>query len=83
MGKRKGKYIMKDRIEKVLDKVRPSLQSDGGDVKLIDVDEKEGIVKVKLMGACGGCPMSQMTLTFGVEKAIKEEIPEIKKVIAV
>ena len=74
---------MKDRIEKVLDKVRPSLQSDGGDVKLIDVDEKEGIVKVKLTGACGGCPMSQMTLTFGVEKAIKEEIPEIKKVIAV
>jgi Fe-S cluster biogenesis protein NfuA len=74
---------MKDRIEKVLDKVRPSLQFDGGDVKLIDVDEKEGIVKVKLTGACGGCPMSQMTLTFGVEKAIKEEIPEIKKVIAV
>lgn len=74
---------MKDRIEKALEKIRPSLQFDGGDVKLIDVDEKEGIVKVKLTGACGGCPMSQMTLTFGVEKAIKEEIPEIKKVIAV
>jgi len=74
---------MKDRIEKALDKIRPSLQFDGGDVELIDVDEKEGIVKVKLTGACGGCPMSQMTLTFGVEKAIKEEIPEIKKVIAV
>jgi len=82
MGQMKGN-IMKDRIEKVLDKVRPSLQSDGGGVELIDVDEKEGIVKVKLTGACGGCPMSQMTLTFGVEKALKEAIPEIKKVIAV
>jgi len=74
---------MKEKVEKVLEKVRPSLRFDGGDVELVDVDEKEGIVKVKLTGACRGCPMSQMTLTLGVEKAIREEVPGIKKVVAV
>lgn len=74
---------MRERIEKALGKIRPSLQLDGGDVELVDVDEKEGIVKVRLRGACGGCPMSQMTLTYGIEQAIKKEVPEIKKVVAV
>lgn len=74
---------MRDRIEKALQKIRPSLQFDGGDVELVDINEKDGIVKVRLSGACGGCPMSQMTLTYGIEQAVKEEVPEVKKVIAV
>ena len=73
---------MKERVEAALNKIRPSLQADGGNVELVDVTA-EGIVKVKLTGACGGCPMSQMTLKMGIERVIKEEIPEIKEVIAV
>jgi len=69
---------MKERVEAVLNKIRPSLQADGGDVKLIDV--AGGIVKVALTGACGTCPMSQMTLKMGVERVLKEAIPEIKRV---
>lgn len=74
---------MREKIEKALQKIRPSLQFDGGDVELVDINEKDGIVKVRLSGACGGCPMSQMTLTYGIEQAVKEEVPEVKKVIAV
>ena len=73
---------MRERVEAVLNKVRPSLQADGGGVELVEVTS-DGIVKVKLTGACGGCPMSQMTLKMGIEKAIKQEIPEIKEVVAV
>lgn len=73
---------MREKVESVLDKLRPALQADGGDVKLVDVSD-EGIVKVKLQGACAGCPMSQMTLKMGIEAAIKEQIPEIKEVISV
>ncbi|MEK6727092.1 MAG: NifU family protein [Candidatus Omnitrophota bacterium] len=72
---------MRERIEKALDEIRPALQADGGDVELVEV--KDGIVKVRLKGACGGCPMSSMTLSMGVEKAIKRVVPEIKKVEAV
>jgi len=72
---------MNERVEKVLDKVRPSLIADGGNVELVEV--KDGVVKVKLTGACRGCPMSQMTLKMGIEKFLKKEIPEIKEVIAV
>lgn len=73
---------MKEKIEAALNKIRPNLQMDGGDVQLVDVSP-DGIVKVKLTGACQGCPMSQMTLTAGVEKIIRQEVPEVKKVIAV
>lgn len=69
---------MKEQVKQVLDKIRPSLQADGGDVELVDVEN--GIVKVKLKGACAGCPMSQMTLKNGIERLIKKEIPEIKSV---
>ncbi len=69
---------MKEEVEKALDKVRPALQADGGDVELVDV--QDGIVSVKLTGACGGCPMSQMTLKNGIERAIKEVVPDIKEV---
>jgi Fe-S cluster biogenesis protein NfuA len=72
---------MKEKIESALNDIRPSLQMDGGDVELVDV--KDGIVKVRLTGACGGCPMSQVTLKEGIERAIKQRVPEIKDVIAV
>lgn len=74
---------MRKQVEDVLEKyIRPSLRMDGGDVELVDVDENEGVVKVRLTGACGGCPMSQMTLQMGVERVLKEKIPEVKAVVA-
>jgi Fe-S cluster biogenesis protein NfuA len=72
---------MLERVKKVLDKIRPSLQADGGDVKLISVEDN--VVKVQLTGACGGCPFSQMTLKMGIERTLKEEIPEVKEVISI
>ncbi|MCK8825140.1 NifU family protein [Fuchsiella alkaliacetigena] len=69
---------MKEKIEAALDKVRPSLEADGGGVELVEVEDK--VVKVKLTGACGGCPMSQMTLKNGIERVLKEEVPEVEKV---
>jgi Fe-S cluster biogenesis protein NfuA len=72
---------MREKVEKALDKIRPSLMADGGNVELVDVED--GKVKVRLTGACGGCPMSQMTLKMGIERLLKQEIPEIKEVIAV
>lgn len=73
---------MKEKVEKALDKIRPALIADGGNVELVDVQE-DGLVKVRLTGACGGCPMSQLTLKMGIEKHLKKEIPEVKEVIAV
>lgn len=73
---------MRDRVEKALEKVRPMLIADGGNVELIDVTS-DGVVKLKLKGSCGCCPMSQMTLKMGIERIIKEEVPEIKEVIAI
>lgn len=74
---------MKDRVEKALDLIRPALQNDGGNVELVDVDEEAGIVRLKLVGACGSCPMSQLTLRMGVERVLKEQVPEVKEVQAV
>jgi Fe-S cluster biogenesis protein NfuA len=73
---------MKEQVEAALNKIRPALNADGGDVKLIDVSD-DGIVKVQLTGACGGCPMSQMTLKMGIEKTLKEEVPEVKEVVSI
>jgi Fe-S cluster biogenesis protein NfuA len=70
--------IMKEKVQAVMNKIRPMLQADGGDVELIDVEN--GIVKVRLTGACKGCPMSQMTLKNGIERLLKKEIPEVKAV---
>lgn len=75
--------MMRERIEKALDNIRPALQADGGDIRLVDVDEAKGIVSVQLQGACAGCPSSQITLAMGVERAIKEEVPEVKEVVSV
>ncbi len=72
---------MKENVDKVLDKIRPSLMADGGNVELVDVED--GVVKVRLTGACSGCPMSQMTLKMGIERLIKQELPEIQEVVAV
>lgn len=74
---------MKNKIQKVLDETRKHLQADGGDVELVDYDEKTGVVKVHLKGACASCPMAQITLSEGIGKTIKEQIPEVKDVIAV
>jgi Fe-S cluster biogenesis protein NfuA len=71
---------MKEQVKKVLDTIRPALQADGGDIELVDVDEDKGIVKVRLQGACGHCPMSRMTLKHGVEARLKKEIPQVKSV---
>ena len=72
---------MRERVEKALEKVRPMLQADGGDIELVDIS-KDGVVKVKLTGACGCCPMSQMTLKNAVEQKLKKEVPGIKGVIS-
>jgi len=72
---------MKEDVEKVLNEIRPGLQADGGDVELVDVND--GVVKVRLVGACGSCPMSQMTLKMGIEEALKAKIPEVKEVVGV
>lgn len=71
--------MLKERVQEVLDKIRPSLQNDGGDVQLVDVTE-DGIVKVQLKGTCAGCPHSQMTLKMGIERLLKEHIAEVKSV---
>ena len=72
---------MKEKVETALDKIRPMLQADGGDIELVDIEA--GVVKVRLRGACAGCPMSQMTLKNGVERLLKEQIPEVISVESV
>ncbi len=69
---------MKEKVEEAISTIRPMLQADGGDIELIDI--VDGVVKVRLQGACAGCPMSQMTLKNGIEKVLIEKIPEIKSV---
>ncbi len=68
-------------VQQVIDKIRPSLQADGGDVELVEVED--GVVRVRLQGACAGCPMSQMTLKNGIEKMLKKELPEVQSVESV
>jgi Fe-S cluster biogenesis protein NfuA len=73
---------MREKVQKVIDKVRPTLKADGGDVELVDVSP-DGVVKVKLTGACGSCPMATMTLQYTIIKTLKEEVPEVKEVLSV
>jgi Fe-S cluster biogenesis protein NfuA len=73
---------MKEEVQKAINIIRPNLQADGGDVELVDVSA-DGVVKVRLTGACHGCPMSQMTLKMGIEKIIKQQVPGIKEVVSV
>lgn len=74
--------MLREKVESALDQVRPSLLADGGNVELVDVTD-DGVVKVRLKGACAGCPMSQLTLSQGIERHLKNAVPEIKKVEAV
>ena len=74
--------MLKEKVQEVLEKLRPLLQRDGGDVELVEVQD-DGVVKVRLVGACSGCPMSTMTLKNAIEATIKQEIPEIKSVESV
>jgi Fe-S cluster biogenesis protein NfuA len=77
-----GRDIMNnEKVKTVLDQIRPALQADGGDVELIGVED--GIVSVRLTGACGGCPMSTMTLKMGIERLLKQKLPEVKEVVSV
>ncbi len=74
---------MKEKVEQAIEKIRPSLQADGGGVELIAVDENTGIVKVQLTGACSGCPMATQTLKNGIERVVKKEVPEVTEVVSV
>jgi Fe-S cluster biogenesis protein NfuA len=74
---------LRARVQEALDKIRPGLQSDGGDAELVDVDPETGIASIRMTGACGGCPMSTMTLKMGIERTIRASVPEIKEVVAV
>jgi Fe-S cluster biogenesis protein NfuA len=74
---------VREKVEKAIESIRGYLQADGGDVELVEVIENEGIVKVRLTGACGSCPMSQMTLQMGIERVLKQQVPEVKRIIAV
>jgi len=73
---------MKENVQKVLDLIRPALQADGGDVELVDITD-DGVVSVKLTGACGSCPMSTMTLKMGIERTLRDKVPEVKEVVQV
>lgn len=74
---------VEEKVKAALEKIRPSLQADGGDVELVGVNEDNGVVTVRLTGACGGCPMATMTLKQGIERTLKQEVPEVKQVVAV
>lgn len=74
---------LRQRVQDALDKIRPGLMADGGDAELIDVDAESGVATIRMVGACGGCPMSTMTLKMGIERTIRAHVPEIKEVVAV
>jgi Fe-S cluster biogenesis protein NfuA len=82
MIKEKKEIKIKEKVEEAIKDIRPSLRADGGDLELVEVTE-EGVVKVRLMGACSGCMMSQVTLKAGIESYLKQQVPEVKEVIAV
>ena len=82
MEDKKHGEIMKEKVEQALEKIRPSLQADGGDVKLVSVDDN-GVVRVQMQGACYGCPMAQITLQQGIKANLQEMVPEVTDVVAV
>ena len=79
----KAEGSMAERVQEVIDKIRPLLQADGGDIELVEANEKTGVVSVRLQGACKGCPGAAMTLKMGVERHLKEKVPEVTEVVAV
>lgn len=71
---------LRDNVEAAIDEIRPALHMDGGDCEIVNVDEQEGMVSLRLLGACGGCPMSTLTLRHGIERIVKERVPQIRQV---
>ena len=74
---------MRHRIEKALDKVRPALKADGGDARVVECDEASGNVSIEMLGACGGCPLSQLDFVYAIESLIRREVPEVRDIVAV
>jgi Fe-S cluster biogenesis protein NfuA len=74
---------MRPRVEKVLDKVRPAMQADGGDARVVECDEEKGKVSIEMLGACGGCPLSQLDFVYAIESLIRREVPEVRDIVAV
>jgi Fe-S cluster biogenesis protein NfuA len=74
---------MRGRIEKALDKVRPALKADGGDARVVECDETSGKVSIEMLGACGGCPLSQLDFVYAIESLIRREVPEVRDIVAV
>ncbi|HZB84810.1 MAG TPA: NifU family protein [Rubrobacteraceae bacterium] len=74
---------MRIRIEKALDKVRPAMRADGGDARLVECDEASGKVSIQMLGACGGCPLSQLDFIYAIEGLIRREVPEVRDIVAV
>jgi Fe-S cluster biogenesis protein NfuA len=74
---------MRSRIEKALEKVRPALKADGGDAKIVECDEASGKVSIQMLGACGGCPLSQLDFVYAIESLIRREVPEVRDIVAV
>ena len=72
---------LKDNVSSAIDEIRPLLHMDGGDCEVVDVDEAHGVVHLRLLGACGGCPMSTLTLKSGIERRVKERVPQIREVV--
>ncbi len=78
-----GKPDMRSRVEAALGKVRPAMQADGGDARVVDCDEATGSVKIQMLGACSGCPLSQLDFVYAIESLIRREVPEVKEILAV
>jgi len=74
---------MRNRIEKALDKVRPAMRADGGDARIVECDEDKGSVSIEMIGACSGCPLSQLDLVYAIESLIRREVPEVREILAV
>ena len=74
---------MRSRIERALDKVRPALKADGGDARIVECDETSGRVSIEMLGACGGCPLSQLDFVYAIESLIRREVPEVRDIVAV
>lgn len=74
---------MRSRIERALDKVRPALKADGGDARVVECDEVNGRVSIEMLGACGGCPLSQLDFVYAIETLIRREVPEVRDIVAV
>lgn len=74
---------MRDRVEEALNKVRPALQADGGDARVVDCDERNGTVSIEMLGACSGCPLSQLDFVYAIESLIRREVPDVREIFAV